>query len=114
MREEVISREPYRVYPRTDCGALLTGLMHDAQKLLRQELALAKHEIQIELRKTIRAVMCLGLGIGIAGIAGWLLILMVVHLVHALTALSLWACYGIVGGLCAVPGESYSSSASRS
>jgi hypothetical protein len=83
---------------------LLTGLMHDAQTLLRQEVALATHEIRIELRRTIRAVMFLGLGIGIAAIGGWLLILMVVHLLHALTALPLWACYGIVGGLFATSG----------
>jgi hypothetical protein len=43
--EEMISREPCRVYFRTDVGALLTGLMHDAQTLLRQEVALATHEI---------------------------------------------------------------------
>lgn len=83
---------------------LLTGLMHDAQTLLRQEVALATHEIRIELRRTIRAVMFLGLGIGIAALGGWLLILMVVHLLHALTAVPLWACYGIVGGLFATSG----------
>lgn len=82
----------------------LTGLMHDGQTLLRQEVALATHEIRIELRRTIRAVMFLGLGIGIAAIGGWLLILMVVHLLHALTAVPLWACYGIVGGLFATSG----------
>jgi hypothetical protein len=83
---------------------LLTSLMHDAQTLLRQEVALAKHEIRVALRNTIRAVMSLGLGIGIAAIGAWLLILMVVHLLHALTALPLWACYGIVAGLFATSG----------
>jgi Putative Actinobacterial Holin-X, holin superfamily III len=83
---------------------LLTGLMQDAQTLLRQEMALATHELRVELRNTIRAVMCLGIGIGIAAIGGWLLILMLVHLLQALTALPLWACYGIVGGLLAAGG----------
>jgi O-antigen/teichoic acid export membrane protein len=78
--------------------------MHNAQTLLRQELTLAKHEIRVELRKTIRAVMSLGIGIGIAATGGLLLILMLVHLLQALTALPLWACYGIVGGLFAVVG----------
>jgi hypothetical protein len=88
------------VYPREPTVAqLLTGLMQDAQKLLRQEVALATHELRRELRTTIRAGMSLGIGIGIAAIGGWLLILMLVHLLHALTALPLWACYGIVGGL---------------
>jgi hypothetical protein len=93
------------VYPREPTVAqLLTGLVQDAQKLLRQEVALATHELRRELRTTIRAGMSLGIGIGLAAIGGWLLILMLVHLVHALTALPLWACYGIVGGLLAAGG----------
>jgi hypothetical protein len=93
------------VYPQEPTVAqLLIGLMHDTQTLLRQEVALAKHEIRVEFRNTIRAVMSLGLGIGIAAIGGWLLILMSVHLLHALTALPVWVCYGIVGGLCAAGG----------
>jgi membrane-bound ClpP family serine protease len=83
---------------------LLTGLMNDAKELLRQELALAKHEVRQELRQTLLVVVFLGIGIGIAAIGGLLLILMLVHLLHALTALPLWACYGIVGGLFAVVG----------
>jgi Putative Actinobacterial Holin-X, holin superfamily III len=83
---------------------LLTGLIHDAKALLRQEVALAKHEIRAELRKMMLAVVSLGVGGGMAAIGGLLLILMLVHLLHALTALPLWACYGIVGGLFAVGG----------
>jgi hypothetical protein len=78
---------------------LLTGLMQDAQQLLRQEVTLAIHELRMELRTTRRAGISLGIGIGLAAVGGWLLILMLVHLLHALTALPLWACYGIVGGL---------------
>jgi hypothetical protein len=58
------------VYPREPTVAqLLTGLMQDAQKLLRQEVALATHELRRELRTTIRAVMSLGIGIGLAATA---------------------------------------------
>ena len=93
------------VYPREPTVTqLLTGLMQDAQTLLRQEVALATHELRLALLTTIRAVMSLGIGIGLAAIGGWLLILMLVHLLHALTALPLWACYGIVGGLLAAGG----------
>jgi Putative Actinobacterial Holin-X, holin superfamily III len=83
---------------------LLTGLMYDAMALLRQEVALAKHEIRAELRNTILAALSLGVGGGITAIGGLLLILMLVHLLQALTALPLWACYGVVGGLFAVVG----------
>jgi Putative Actinobacterial Holin-X, holin superfamily III len=97
MNPAVYTREP-------TLAQLLIGLMHDAQQLLRQEVALAKHEIRVELRKILGAGISLGLGIGIAAIGGLLLILMLVHLLHALTALPLWVCYGIVGGLCAAGG----------
>ena len=44
------------VYPREPTVAqLLTGLMQDAQTLLRQEVALATHELRRELRTSIRA-----------------------------------------------------------
>ena len=83
---------------------LLTGLMNDVMTLLRQEVALAKHELRAELWNIILAVVSLGVGGGIAAIGGLLLILMLVHLLQALTELPLWACYGIVGGLFAVVG----------
>ena len=83
---------------------LLTGIATDAKELVRQELALAKHEIREDLRKTTTAMLSLGLGVGVAAIGGLLLILMLVHLLHALAGLPLWACYGIVGGLFLIMG----------
>jgi hypothetical protein len=76
----------------------------DASQLIHQEVALAKHEIHGEIRKTTGAVAALGVGVGLAALGGLLLIIMVVHLLNALTPLPLWACYGIVGGACAVGG----------
>jgi hypothetical protein len=93
------------VYPREPpLAQLLTGLMQEAQTRLRQEIARATHARRVALRHTIRAVMSLGMGSGIAVIGGWLLTLMLVHLLQALTALPLWACYGIVGGVLAAGG----------
>jgi hypothetical protein len=83
---------------------LLTGIVDDAKELMRQELALAKHEIREDLRKTKTAMVSLGIGIGVAAIGGLLLILMLVHLLQALAGLPLWACYGIVGGLFVIVG----------
>jgi Putative Actinobacterial Holin-X, holin superfamily III len=97
MNPAVYTREP-------TLAQLLARLMHDTMVLLRQEVALAKHELRAELWNLIRAVLSLSLGEGIAAIGGWLLILMLVHLLHALTVLPLWACYGMVGGLFAMVG----------
>lgn len=83
---------------------LVSDLVVDVKQLVRYELALAKHEIRGEVRKTTGALVALGTGIGLAALGGLLLVIMVVHLLHALTELPLWACYGIVGGVCAVVG----------
>jgi hypothetical protein len=83
---------------------LLSELASDAKQLMRQELALAKHEMYGEVRKTKDALMSLGVGIGLAAVGGLLLIVMLVHLLNALTGLPLWMCYGIVGGVCAIVG----------
>jgi hypothetical protein len=93
---------PYRTEP--SLAQLLTGIVDDAKELMRQELALAKHEIREDLRKTKTAMVSLGIGIGVAAIGGLLLIVMLVHLLQALAGLPLWACYGIVGGLFVIVG----------
>jgi protein-S-isoprenylcysteine O-methyltransferase Ste14 len=79
-------------------------LLTDVRQLMRQELALAKHEIHGEIRKATSASIALGAGIGLAALGGLLFIIAVVHLLQAVTDLPLWACYGIVAGLCAVVG----------
>ena len=69
---------------------LVHGLVSDAKLLMRQELALAKHEIQGEVGKTKTALVSLGVGIGITAVGGLLLIVMLVHLLNALTEWPLW------------------------
>jgi Putative Actinobacterial Holin-X, holin superfamily III len=97
-----VNSAPYQAEP--SLSQLVSELMDDAKLLLRQELALAKHEIHEEAQKTKVALVSLGVGIGIAAIGGLLLIIMLVHLLHALTPLPLWSCYGVVGGVAAVVG----------
>jgi hypothetical protein len=46
---------------------LFGGLVSDARELLRQEVALAKREVHAELHKTMRAMVSLSLGLGLAG-----------------------------------------------
>jgi len=77
---------------------LVTGIISDAQELLKQQLAMFKAEIKEDLRKTKEAALALGLGIGITLLGGLLLVFMLVYLLQWSTALPLWACYAIVGG----------------
>ncbi len=63
MTPGVPAREP-------TVAQLLTGLMQDAQQLLRQEVALATHELRLKLRNTVCALMSLGMGIRLAAMGG--------------------------------------------
>jgi Putative Actinobacterial Holin-X, holin superfamily III len=97
-----VNGAPYNQEPTL--AQLMSGLVSDTKLLLRQELALAKHEFHQEVQKTKTALTCLGAGIGIAAIGGLLFIVMLVHLLNYLTNWPLWICYGIVGGVCAIAG----------
>jgi hypothetical protein len=97
-----VNSPPYNSEPTL--AQLVSELVSDAKLLLRQEVALAKHEIYEEVRKSKVALTSLGAGIGLAALGGLLLIVMLVHLLNALTELPLWMCYGIVGGVFAIVG----------
>jgi len=97
-----VNSAPYNLEPTLT--QLMSGLVSDAKLLLRQELALAKYEIQEEVRKTTTALACLGVGIGVAAIGGLLFIIMLVHLLNVLTEWPLWICYGTVAGVCIIAG----------
>lgn len=81
--------------------ALLGGILKDFSTLLQQEMRLLRDEFRLELSKTGRAVSGFGVGIVLAAIAALFLLLMLVHGLTAWAGLSLWASYGIVGGLLA-------------
>jgi len=94
-----------RVYNSEPTFTQLVGdLLTDLRQLMRQELALAKHEIRGEIRKATGASIALGVGASLAALGGLLFVIALVHLLHTVTDLPLWACYGIVAGLCAVVG----------
>lgn len=84
--------------------SLVEGIVGDSQQLIRQELALARAEIQEEWTKTKTAAGALGAGIVVLSLSGIFLCLTLVHLLHWLTEMPLWGCYGIVGGLFALLG----------
>jgi drug/metabolite transporter (DMT)-like permease len=91
--------------PEPGIASLLGGVVSDFQLLIKQELALARREMAEEVRKTKDAAWSLGIGIGIAALAGLLLILMLVHLLNwAVPSIPLWGCYGIVGLILAAAG----------
>ena len=79
--------------------SLLQALMADAGRLVRHELELARHEIQLELTKARSVLLALGLAIGLVLIGVVLLLLTLVHGLAALTGMPLWVSYAVIGGL---------------
>lgn len=87
---------------------LVTGIINDAQELLKQQLTLAKREIQDDLRQTKEAALSLAVGVGLSFLAGILLCSALALLLSWLwPALPSWAGFGIVGGLLAVAGGAF-------
>jgi hypothetical protein len=88
----------------TSVADLISGLVNDAQHLVRREIDLAKREVTIELDKLKQGAVALGIGAGVAIIGTLLLAHMLVYLVQDLTGLSLWVSYLIVGAVFAIGG----------
>lgn len=84
-------------------ATLVQGIVNDAQKLIRQELTLARTEIQKDWTDLKQAAAALSVG-GIVAFLGVLFLGFTVVYLLALTALPLWACYLIVGGVLALVG----------
>jgi len=92
--------------PEASVTELVTGILHDAQDLIKQQFELLKHEVKDDIRKTRDASLLIGVG-GLVGLVGLIhLTLMLVYLLYWATneSLPLWACYGICGGLAAIGG----------
>src|SRR5437899_1752724 len=91
-------------------ASLVGGIINDAQALIRQEVALARREIQEELLKAKVAAISFAIGMAVAVLGGLMFIFMLVHLLHQLTgfrdeaAVPLWGCFGIVGVVFAAAG----------
>jgi hypothetical protein len=85
---------------------LVTGIVHDAQELIQQQLALFKHEVREDFRKTKEATLSLVIGGGIAAVGGILLCVMLAHLLNWAfpNHIALWGGYAIVGGALALIG----------
>jgi len=85
----------------TSVTALVSGIIHDAQELTRQQFELFKHEVKADLRKTKEAALLMAAGGGVAVIAIILLSLGAVYLLEWAFSphLPLWACFGICGGV---------------
>jgi hypothetical protein len=82
-------------------AALVNSLVADLRHLVAQEIQLARHEMQLELRKVATGLAHATLAVLLSLIAVTFFLIMMVHLLQTYTTLPLWACYGIVGMIAA-------------
>lgn len=75
---------------------LVADIVQDAQKLIRQELALVRTEIQQELSRAKAAAVLFAFAAVAFGLGGILLALALVRGLEALSGLPLWLDYGII------------------
>lgn len=86
-------------------ASLVGGLIEDTQRLVRQEVALARSEIQAEWDKTKEGASLMGGAVVLFSLVGVLFAFTLVKLLHQyLLPNHEWACFAIVTVLCALGG----------
>ena len=80
-------------------SSLVGGIISDMQNLVRQEMALARREIQEEVQKAKQAAIVMVIGAGVAAVGTILACFTFVYLLNWATSdgIPLWGCYAIVG-----------------
>jgi uncharacterized membrane protein YqjE len=88
--------------PESTMTGLLTGIVNDAQELIKQQLALFRAEIRDDFQKTKEVALSFLIGASVLLLGGLLLVLMLPLLLNWIwPQLPLWACFGIIGGILA-------------
>jgi hypothetical protein len=81
---------------RTDLKTLLAGMLGDVRTLVRQEVALAQHEVQYEIDKIVRAAAWFVLAAVLAVIGLFAIAATCTLILFEYTGLPAWACAAIV------------------
>jgi len=78
---------------------LLSGIIDDLQKLVRQQLDMLKAEIKEDLSRTKRASEFGGIGIVLMTVGGLTLVAFLVNLLHEQFQFSMWGSCLIIGSI---------------
>jgi len=103
-------------YERESDGSvsqLISGIVGDAQVLVRQEIALARQEISEEISTAKQAGIKLGVAGGVLAVGGLLLVLALAQSIADLFNWPTWAGYALVGVVLAIVGYILLSSAQK-
>jgi uncharacterized membrane protein YqjE len=74
----------------------VAGLLSDVRILMRQELKLARHEVQYETGKIVKAAMLCGIALALAGVGLCVVAAACVLILFEYTGLPAWVCAAIV------------------
>jgi len=79
---------------------LLSGILDDAQTLIRQQAAMLRAEIREDALRTLSVLEYLSVGAVLAAVGGLFLMISLVYLLnYFVPTLPLWACWAILGGI---------------
>jgi uncharacterized membrane protein YqjE len=81
---------------RSGIEAVVMGLMQDLRALVRQEIALAKHEMEYEFGKILKAIVWWGIAAVLAMIGLIVIVAACVLILFEYTGLPAWVCAAIV------------------
>jgi uncharacterized membrane protein YqjE len=81
---------------RPGIETVLSGLLRDVRALVRQEMALAQHEVQYEIGKILKSVLWCGIAAVLALIGLFAGAAVCVLILYEYTGLPAWACAAIV------------------
>lgn len=76
---------------------LVSGIVDDAQKLLRQQVEMLKSEVKEDFRRSKRAAEFGGLGIVLLTVGFLGLVTALAYFLHEHYQFSMWASWGIIG-----------------
>jgi uncharacterized membrane protein YqjE len=99
-----MATEVYKQESDQSMTRLISGIISDAQELVRQQLAMFRTELKEDVRRTKQALVALVVGLALVSVGAALLCFMAVYGLEAAFELPLWACFGIVGGVLAIGG----------
>jgi hypothetical protein len=83
---------------------LVSGIINDAQTLLKQQAEMLKAEVREDFQRSKRAAEFGALGIVCATVGALGLITALAYVLHEQFQFAMWASWGIVGGLFMVAG----------
>ena len=81
---------------RSGFETVVAGLLRDVRELMQQEMALARHEVECEIGKILKAVLWFGFAVAMAVIGLFTIASTCVLILYEYTGLPAWACAGIV------------------